>query len=396
MGISLVLFDCFEDRNNLLPLVATRPIGNLRVGALTLDQKWSSILQSEVSFLTEDYLSIKYPLSPQDSEVLVLRSTVLPDSNLVQTIKSLKSNERLVDKKGKWIAFLSPSHSKEALIAEAVISSFTTIIYENKYQILHQLEDIFICNEEQIAFDTQFFSPLKKSDVGNNSFWKGNKLFIDDSAIIADTVHIDSTKGAVIILENAVIEAGCVLHGPAVIGKGSRVKAGTVIYPNVTVGDFSTVCGELNNTVIWGNSSKGHYGYLGCAVLGEGCNLGAGTSNSNLKNDWNTVQLYSYADNNFRNTGLLKCGVFIGDHSMLGISSKITTGTVIGVGTQIAMSNFIPNFVRDFSWLTDTKDENYIFTKFVEMLARKAQVKGETFTALDKEILHYIYSKNIS
>lgn len=394
MGASLVLFDCLEDRGNLLPLVATRPIGNLRVGALTLDQKWSSIFQTDVSFLTEDYLSAKFSFSPRNTDLLVLRSKVLPDNKLVQAIQSLQSCQRLVDNQGNWIAFRTESLLQEEHVIASDNPTFVSIPYTEEYAVLDHLEDIFIQNAEQIEFDTQFFSHLHNNG-SQKAEQQGDKLFIADSATVADTVVVDTSKGSVLILDNAVIEAGSVIYGPAVIGKGSRVKAGAIIYPNVTVGDYSTVCGELNNTVIWGNSAKGHYGYLGCAVLGEGCNLGAGTSNSNLRNDWNTVKLYSYVDNNFRNTGLLKCGVFIGDHSMLGISSKISTGTVIGVGTQIAMSNFIPTFVRDFSWLTDSKAENYIFAKFVEMLVRKARAKGDSFTEADKEILHFIYRKNL-
>lgn len=393
MGLSLVLWDCTEDRKSLLPLVATRPVGNLRVGAFTLDQKWSSVFHSDVSYLTVDRLSTKFPLAPLQDEVLVIQAAILPDAELIAALERLQSRERLIDTEGNWIAFKTYSTSKEDIIRDCTSSSFELVNYSGVLKALHNLEHIFIHNAAQIEFDAAYitFEPTRPTDPHVSVL--GNKHYIAASAQLAScTLHTD--KGSIIIEENAVVEAGCVIHGPAVIGKNSRVKAGAVIYPNVTVGDNSTVGGELNNTVIWGNSAKGHYGYLGCAVLGEGCNLGAGTSNSNLKNDWSPVKLYSYKDNNYRDTGLLKCGVFIGDHSMLAIASRITTGSVIGVGTQIAMSNFIPNFVQDFSWLTDTKAEKYIFTKFVDMMERKAQAKGEIFTDVDKEILYYIYTEN--
>jgi UDP-N-acetylglucosamine diphosphorylase/glucosamine-1-phosphate N-acetyltransferase len=388
MSISLVLFDRFEGRKHLLPLVATRPIGNLRVGAFTLNQKWSYIFESEdVSYLTEDYLSSKFPLNNSSEFVLLIKASVLPNSGLVRALKNLKANEKLVDANGEWIALLSQARSKEELLLNLHSSENKIVSYLDSYDALLYVEDIFTYNASQIEFDAQFIFQDKN---GNTS---ENRLYIADSAQIAQDVELNTSKGPILILDNAVIESHNVIHGPTVIGKNVRVKSGTLIYPNVTVGDNSTVCGELNNVVIWGNSAKGHYGYLGCAVIGEGCNLGAGSSNSNLKNDWSEVKVYDYVGNNFRNTGLLKCGVFIGDHSMLAISSKINTGTIIGVGAQVAMSNFIPKFVPDFSWLTDVKSESYIFTRFMDMLSRKAEIKKEAVTNKDKGILEYIYKQ---
>jgi carbonic anhydrase/acetyltransferase-like protein (isoleucine patch superfamily) len=302
-------------------------------------------------------------------------------------LKNLKANEKLVDANGEWIALLSQARSKEELLLNLHSSENKIVSYLDSYDALLYVEDIFTYNASQIEFDAQFIFQDKN---GNTS---ENRLYIADSAQIAQDVELNTSKGPILILDNAVIESHNVIHGPTVIGKNVRVKSGTLIYPNVTVGDNSTVCGELNNVVIWGNSAKGHYGYLGCAVIGEGCNLGAGSSNSNLKNDWSEVKVYDYVGNNFRNTGLLKCGVFIGDHSMLAISSKINTGTIIGVGAQVAMSNFIPKFVPDFSWLTDVKSESYIFTRFMDMLSRKAEIKKEAVTNKDKGILEYIYKQ---
>jgi UDP-N-acetylglucosamine diphosphorylase/glucosamine-1-phosphate N-acetyltransferase len=395
MSISLVLFDRLAGREELLPLVATRPIGNLRVGAFTLDQKWSVILgTSYVSYLTEDYLSSKFPLVVATEEVLVIKATVLPNSNILKAIQSLDLNQRLVDTEGKWIAFKTNAQTNSEILEDLNSEKFTLIKYTQEYQSLRFLEDIFTYNADQIAFDYPYISLEPFSLPESSVTIVGEHFKISHSAKLTKCT-LNTTSGPILVLDNAIIEPDCVIHGPAVIGENVRVKSGAVIYPNVTLGDNSVVCGELNNAVLWGNSAKGHYGYLGCAVVGEGCNLGAGTSNSNLKNDWNTVKVYSYKDNNFRNTGLLKCGVFIGDHSMLAISSKINTGTVIGVGAQVAISNFIPKFVPDFSWLSDGKSESYILTKFVEMISRKARVKKEDFTPEDKEILEYIYKQTL-
>ncbi|MCA5005775.1 putative sugar nucleotidyl transferase [Sphingobacterium bovistauri] len=386
MSISLVLYDRFEGRNDLLPLVATRPIGNLRLGAFTLDQKWGFIFDTVSSYLTEEYLSKKFPLKTVSEKVLVINAAALPNKNLVKKLKNLSLNERLIDSNGDWIAFVSTVNSSEEIIQLLESDEFDNIVFEEEYSRLKYLEDIFTYNATQIEFDVELLNGLDYESISSG-------VYSAASAVICENVTLDSTKGSILIFDDAIIESGSVIHGPAVIGKQSRVKSGTVIYSNVTVGDKTTVGGELNNTVIWGNSAKGHYGYLGCAVIGEGCNLGAGTSNSNLKNDWNSVKLYSYQYNNFRNTGLLKCGVFIGDHSMIAISSKINTGTVIGIGSQIAMSNFIPKFVPDYSWLSDSKFDSYDIVKFLDMMRRKSDVKKESFTADDIAILEYIYKK---
>lgn len=395
MSISIVLFDDFKERANLLPLVATRPIGNLRVGALTINQKWEVLSKQDVSYLTVDYLQRKFPCNPQQSTVILVKGSLLPTKELLKTLIDLEYNCNLVDQDGKWLAVKMMKDDLPLFQQKQDLSITETYLGEELSQLKFP-EDIFKFNSAQIEFDTVFFTDLKNNSETYDFDRIGDNLYISDTAIVAKKVHLNTTKGSVIILDNAVVESDCVIHGPAVIGKNSRVKSGTVIYPNVTIGPDSTICGELNNTVIWGNSAKGHYGYLGCAVIGEGCNLGAGTSNSNLKNDWSEVKVYDYVAHNFRNTRLLKCGVFIGDHSMLAISSKINTGTVIGVGVQIAMSNFIPKFVCDFSWLTDTKSESYVFTKFIEMLTRKAHIKEENLTEVDNEILEYIYEQTMS
>src|SRR5690606_606061 len=193
------------------------------------------------------------------------------------------------------------------------------------------------------------------------------------------------------ISNNAQLEQGCHLRGPIAIGEGARVKMGAKLYPNVSIGPKSTVSGEVNNTVMWANSAKGHDGYLGCAVIGEGCNIGAGTSNSNLLNNWKTIKLYDYKFNNWRKTNRYKVGVFMGDFAMCGINSSISTGAVIGVGVQVATSNIIPKFVRDFSWLTDAKHETYVWNKFENMLKERAIVIKEPLEEKDLRILWEVF-----
>lgn len=391
MSFSVVLFDRSEDRNHLLPLVATRPVGNLRVGAFTLDQKWAKIFGSNVSFLTVDYLATKFPLEITEKTVLLINAHVLPTQDLVEAIEGLQAGERLISDNG-WIALKVTYSTVEDLIIAVESPGILNTLFEKPYQQLHHLEDIFTYNASQIEFDCQFFSKENKRELESSVIINGDKVYISPLAKLFNCI-LNAESGPIIIEDNAIIEPFCMIHGPAVIGNNVRVKSGTILYSNVTIGPNCTINGELNNTVIWGNTSKGHYGYLGCAVIGEGCNLGAGTTNSNLKNDWNDVKIYSYSHNNYRNTELMKCGVIIGDHSMLAIASKINTGTVIGVGAQVAISNFIPKFVPDFSWISDSTCESYLFPKFVEMMHRKSDVRKEVFSEKDEQILAFLYEK---
>lgn len=395
MTFSVALFDDYPERDDLLPLVATRPVSNLRVGILTIDQKWKLIFNQEISYFTTSYLEAKYERKIKDNDpVLLIHGALLPNTILVEKIKELRPGQILIDDHGRWLAAKSFDGSS---ISVDSLMRYDKVFFEGDYFRVSHLEDIFCFNADQISTDLQLLNihAFDGRSEGHNQLI-GSKIFLS-SGVDLNGVILDSTKGPIYIGEHAVLEAGVVIHGPAAIGSHCRVKSGTVIYPNVTVGDFSVVGGELNNVVIWGNSAKGHYGYLGCAVIGEGCNLGAGTSNSNLKNDWSTVKLYNYRSDSLRDTGLLKCGVFIGDHAMVAIQSRINTGTVIGVGAQVAMSKFIPKFVPDFSWITDDRQETYVYSKFQEMLQRKAQAKGEELQEDTVQLLKYLYynKKNI-
>lgn len=393
MSFAIVLFDDCPTRLRLYPLTLTRPIGNLRVGIYTLNQKWNRIFQVEVSYLTAGHLSVKYPFHATlfDQGYLLIKANVLPSSSLVDELKALKENQKLVDEVGDWLAIRL---SRAVAFEPSVLDNAETVLSKIAVQRINYPEDIFLYNAGQIGFDLQntVLAAIDPARYPECSLF-GTAIYVDKFATLQPCT-LDSRQGPIYIGEGAVVEAGAVIHGPASIGAYSRVKSGAVLYNNVTVGDYSTVCGELNNTVIWGNSAKGHLGYLGCSVVGEGCNMGAGTNNSNLRNDWKTVSLYDYSEDRMRDTGLQKCGVIIGDHVMLGIGSKINTGTVIGVGSQIAISNFIPKFVADFSWLTEGMQDKYVFKSFIAMMKRKAQIKGDSFDEADEQILTSAYEES--
>jgi len=385
MRLAIVLHDRAEWREHLLPMAFTRPVGDFRLGVLTLQQKWQLSLDAPVSFYTEPYLQDKYRGHADAEEYLVLRANICPTAELVESLRGL-AEESLLEKDGDWIAYRVKNWT-----TEPDRSALNVCNFEGEVPCLRFLEDIFLQNASQIVFDYDLLTQGQPSaQLHDSNTIIGDKLFVGDN-IQAYGCTFNTLDGPIYIANNAQLEQGCHLRGPIAIGEGARVKMGAKLYPNVSIGPKSTVSGEVNNTVMWANSAKGHDGYLGCAVIGEGCNIGAGTSNSNLLNNWKTIKLYDYKFNNWRKTNRYKVGVFMGDFAMCGINSSISTGAVIGVGVQVATSNIIPKFVRDFSWLTDAKHETYVWNKFENMLKERAIVIKEPLEEKDLRILWEVF-----
>ena len=167
---------------------------------------------------------------------------------------------------------------------------------------------------------------------------------------------------------------------------------GTKVYSGTTVGPHSKVGGEINNSVIQGYSNKGHDGFLGNSVIGEWCNLGADTNNSNLKNNYDDVKLWDYSADRFTKTGLQFCGLIMGDHSKCGINTMFNTGTVIGVSANIFGSGFPRNFVPSFAWggnagFTTYKIDKALTTGRLVMQRRKIELDQ-----VEEDILTHIYN----
>lgn len=390
--MSIVLYDRSDLRKRLFPLVSTRPIGNLRIGILTIDLKWSKVFNTEVSFFTTDVLSNKYPLRVDPLEsVLVINGGVCPDDGLVSAIQTLRNGELLMDNNGSWIVAKGIWREMESEID--LWRTWEQILYKGCYTRIRYPEDIFVNNVSQLQFDFKLLNADRISERPVNATVMGeNPIFIEKGAKVAGAV-LNANEGPIYIGENAHIEEGSFIRGNVCVGHNSRVKIGAKLYSNVSVGPHCVVGGELNNSVIWGDSNKGHDGYLGSAVIGQGCNIGGGSSNSNLQNNLKTVSLYDYKTAMYRDTGLLKCGLIMGDYSMCAINTSFTTGAVIGMGTQIAYSGFVPKWLPDFTWLTDNKKEKYNWDGFVEMLRRKAALKRESFSKLDEQLLQSVYQK---
>lgn len=385
MLLEVVLHDRAPWREHLLPMAFTRPVGAFRVGILTLQEKWQLLLDLPVSFYTESYLQEKFHSPSSSATYLVVRADLCPTTDLVHVLSTLEE-EWVLEKDGDWIAYKVNKWSPQPDVSTLKVRNF-----EGELHRIQFLEDIYLQNAQQIAFDFNLLTKSRTSATLHSS-----NVLIGDNLYVGANVQafgctFNTLDGPIYIADDVSLEQGSHLRGPIAIGKGARVKMGSRLYPNVSVGPKATIGGEVNNTVMWENSAKGHDGYLGCAVIGEGCNIGAGTNNSNLQNNWKAIKLYDYKLGDWRKTERNKVGTFMGDFAMCGINSSITTGAVIGVGVQLSMSNIIPKFVPDFSWMTDEKQETYVWNKFEDMLKERGVIINEEVRETDLRILWEVY-----
>ena len=385
MLLEVVLHDRAPWREHLLPMAFTRAVGAFQVGILTLQEKWQLLLDVPVNFYTESYLQEKFHGPSSSATYLVIRADLCPTKDLVNVLSTLEE-ECILEKDGYWIAYKVSKWNPQPERSMLKVHNF-----EGELRRIQFLEDIYLENARQITFDFNLLTKDKTSaTLHSSNIVIGNNLYVG-SNVQAFGCTFNTLDGPIYIADDALLEQGSHLRGPIAIGKGARVKMGSRLYPNVSVGPKATIGGEVNNTVMWKNSAKGHDGYLGCAVIGEGCNLGAGTSNSNLQNNWKAIKLYDYKLGDWRKTERNKVGTFMGDFAMCAINSSITTGAVIGVGAQMSMSNIIPKFVPDFSWMTDEKQETYVWNKFEDMLKERGRIINEEVKETDLRVLWEVY-----
>jgi UDP-N-acetylglucosamine diphosphorylase/glucosamine-1-phosphate N-acetyltransferase len=235
----------------------------------------------------------------------------------------------------------------------------------------------------------------RKSQPLNNScrnIGKG-KIFIEEGASANDTTF-NTTTGCIYIGKDAEVMEGSVVRGPFALCEHSVLKMSSKIYGATTIGPHSKVGGEVNNSVVFGYSNKAHDGFLGNSVIGEWCNLGADTNNSNLKNNYANVKLWNYSGENFIDTGLQFCGLIMGDHSKCGINTMFNTGTVAGVSSNIFGSGFPRNFIPSFSWGGAQGFTTYRFEHAIETAQLVMQRRNTELTDNDKDILKYIFDND--
>lgn len=391
----IVFVDRATWRSKLYPLALTRPVSELRVGILTITEKWTKQLQCSHSFLTEDYLSEKYP-SPfggeneaSPDEFLLIRANCCPDDVLLEAVDCLVEGQCLQDSQGLLICRTNREGMKHFLANDAGFFDF--IPYGQSITCINYPEDIFLNNGAQITRDFQFLTQGRKSaPLSGTNQVLGDQVFLEEGAMV-ECATLNSLKGPIYLGKNSEIWESCSVRGPFALCEGSQLKMGSKVYSNVTVGPHSRVGGEMNTCVIQGYSSKGHDGYLGSAVMGEWCNWGADTNNSNLKNNYKPVRVYDYHTQQYRDTGQQFYGLIMGDHSKCAINTAFNTGTVVGVGASIFGAGFPPTFVPDFSW---GGAEGFMEHKLEQMLATAELVFARRNCSLnetERNILKHVF-----
>ncbi|MGK9125559.1 glucose-1-phosphate thymidylyltransferase [Olivibacter sp. SA151] len=389
----IVLYDNPEQRVNLYPLSLTRPVGDFRVGTLTIAEKWTRWMNVSVSYLSADYLQLKYPLSITVGDVLIINGGICPDATLCAALDGLKVGEKLIENK----QFIAAKTDIRAL-AEACANDFAAykpVVYRQAYTAIRYPEDIFLQNGAEIIKDFNLLTKGRTSaNISSTVKLLGDAIFLEEGAS-AECCTINTLKGPVYIGRNSEIWEGALIRGPFSLGENSQVKLGTKIYSNVTVGPGCRVGGELNTCLIWGNSSKGHEGYFGSGVMGEWCNWGADTNNSNLKNNYKNVKLYHYGTDAYRNTGLQFCGLIMADHAKCAINTAFNTGTVVGVAASIFGGEVPPTFVPDFSWGVGENAGVYELEKMFETAELVFARRNCKFDPIEASILRKVFEITI-
>ncbi len=389
---NIILFDP-DTREQLLPLTFTRPVSELRVGISTISEKWAQQFVGKISYITQDYLSEKYPIEISE-ENFVINGAVLPNLQLCKLIGDLKNNEALL-KDGELIAARLDRMQFHNLMEDNDIEELVGYeLEEVTFDVVNHVWDIFSLNNKAIHDDFAFMTkgrtsaPLSKTNqiVGDASL-----IFLEKGATVECSI-LNTKKGPIYIAKDAEIMEGCLVRGPLAMCEHSLLKMGAKIYGATTLGPHCKVGGEVNNAVLFGYSSKGHEGYLGNSVIGEWCNLGADTNTSNLKNTYEEVKLWDYTKSSFAKTGLQFLGLIMGDHSKCAINTMFNTGTVVGVSANIFGAGFPRNFIPSYSWGGPQGYETYDVKKAFHTAERVLARRDMLLSDEDKAILRHIYN----
>ena len=384
--MNYILFDGTV-RNALLPFTFTRPVADILVGILTIREKWENYLGTTTTTVTEEYLTEKYPMVEMEQNVMI-NASFLPNPVLVEMIQNLNPNEAIILDE-EIIAFYTTDTQEEINFDE-----YELIDFEGDFLRIENTWDIFSKNDAAIREDFDFITEDRTSQPIPKSVnvISPENIFIEEGAKL-EYVTLNASTGPIYIGKNAEIMEGSVIRGPFALCESGRVKLATKVYGATTVGPHSVIGGEVNNSVLFGYSNKGHDGFLGNSVLGEWCNIGADSNNSNLKNNYEEVRLWSYETEGFAKTGLQFCGLMMGDHSKCGINTMFNTGTVIGVSTNIFGAGFPRNFVPSFSWGGAAGFSTYLTSKAFQTAKIVMARRNVEFSEEDAKILEYVFQE---
>lgn len=385
---NLILFDDPAIRGALLPFTFTRPVADIRVGILKISEKWERYSGVKPGYLTQDYLSVKFPKN--EGPALMVNGSVCPNPKLWASIQALNPGEALYY--GQNI-LLAVHADQPAVFQPDKTKNLSQIEFKDELLVIQKSWHIFQFNGEQIRADYKLLTEGRTSQKCTDPhtvLYNEADIFIEEGANIKAAV-LNAEGGPIYIGKNTEIQEGSMIRGPFALCEGSTVNMGAKMRGDTTIGPHCKVGGEVSNAVIFGYSNKGHEGFLGNAVLGEWCNMGADSNNSNLKNNYAQVKIWDYTKGGFANTGLQFCGLMMGDHSKCGINTMFNTGTVVGVGANIFGDGFPRNFVPSFAWGGAAGFSTFQLKKFEETAIAVMKRRGMEFNEVEKEIIQKVF-----
>ena len=389
---NIILFDP-EHRDRLLPLVYTRPVSELRVGILTISEKWARMMDGKVSYITQEYLNDAYPIAIETVNYII-NGSILPNAELCKRIESLQDNQAIL-KHGDFVAARINQKELYRLVEEndtKEIDGFEMADVE--FEEIRNIWDIISLNEKSVRTDFELITRDRVSAPLNDSNRVSGdikNIFLEEGAIVNHSI-LNAEAGPIYIGRGAEVMEGCTIRGAFALGTKSVLKMGSKIYGAVSIGPGSKMGGEIKSVVVWGNSNKAHEGFLGDSVIGEWCNFGADSNTSNLKNNYDNVKLWDYTAQAMVKTDLQFLGLIMGDHSKCGINTMFNTGTVVGVSCNIFGSGYPPNFVPSFSWGGGDGLATYDFYKACETINRVYERRNKILSASEGAVLKNIFN----
>ena len=391
---NIILFDD-ESREQMLPLSYTRPVAEIRTGIYTIRERWEKLLKGKASYITSEYLSQRFPIHIEDDNI-VINGAIMPNDRLVRLIELLEPNEALMDG-GNLLAARLNHHQFENLLRDEAIEEISGLeMADTPFIHLAYPWDLFLYLRATIEYDYNLITRGRVSQTipSNNQGIAGDNIFLEEGAQVSCAI-LNAQSGPIYIGRNAQVMEGAILRGPVTIGEGSTIKMGAKIYGPTAIGPDCKIGGELKDVVILGHSNKAHDGYLGNSIIGEWCNLGAGTTTSNLKNNYSTVRMWDYSTRTMRDSGLQFLGLVMGDHSKAGIQTMFNTGTIVGVSSNIFGEGFPPKFVPSFTW---GGASGLITHRLDEALSTASKVMARRdieFTSIDENILRKVFELSV-
>jgi len=386
----IVFTEEFCQPENLFPLTLTRHVQDIRVGILTIREKWELALGLPSFDKHEgDYKDLDKAVTIDESIgndiIYLIHGNVLPTIKLIKQIKKLSHGEFISVGDTESIAYCI---SKKEILNEHRIKVGKAIELEHEIKEINFPWDIVQLNAWAIDQDVELLKKSKKFEKlpATNRAIHPSRIFIEKGAHVEHSI-LNASYGPIYIAKDAEVMEGCMLRGPLAICEGATIKMGTKIYGATTIGPGSVVGGEIKNSVFLRYSNKSHDGYIGDAVIGEWCNLGAGTSCSNIKNTASDIMVWT--PKGLVNAGM-KCGVVMGDYSRTAINTSINTGTIVGVSSHVYGNGLTPKYIPSFSWGSEGV-ERYEFEKAMSNIAKWKALKKQVVSESEKFILKHIF-----